>query len=193
MNYSTKKLVSIAMLSAVASILFMIEIPIVLFYKLDLSNLPVLLGSFTYGPLAGIIILFTKDLLGLLHSSSGGIGELADFLAALPFVLICGSIYRNKKTKKTALFTMLISTVVSSIVSVLLNAYVLIPLFLPDRGIDGVVLIAQKVFPFIQNGWQFLFYITMPFNLLKGGVISTLTFAIYKKLSAFLLKEGHDA
>lgn len=190
MNYSTKKMVSIAMLSAVASVLFMIEIPIVLFYKLDLSNLPVLLGTFTYGPFAGVIILFIKDLLGLLHSSSGGIGELADFLAAVPFVLICGYLYKNSKTKKIALISMSISTVLSSIVSVLLNAYVLIPLFLPDKGLDGVVLMAQKAFPFIENGWQFLLYITAPFNLLKGFVISLLTFAIYKKLSAFLLKEG---
>lgn len=190
MKFSVKTLVSIALLSSLSAVLFMLEIPIVMFYKLDLSNLPVLLGSFAFGPVAGLIIAFIKDLLGLLHSSTGGIGELADFLAVLPFALICGHMYRAHKTKKVALLSMLISTLAASVVSVLLNAYLLIPLLIPNNGLQVVANSASKIFPFISNGLQFLLLITLPFNLLKGFVVSGLTFVVYKKISVFLTKES---
>ena len=190
MNYSVKKLVTIALLSSLSSVLFLIDIPIVMFYKLDLSNVPVLVGSFAYGPVAGLIIAFIKDLLGLLHSSSGGVGELADFIAALPFALICGHMYKLNKTRKTALISMLISTVAASIVSVLLNAYVLIPLYVPTNGLEVIAKSASKIFPFIDSGLEFLLYITAPFNIFKGLVISAVTFVIYKKLSVFMTKES---
>lgn len=190
MHYSVKKLVSIALLSSLSSVLFLFDIPIVMFYKLDISNVPVLIGSFAYGPVAGLIITFIKDLLGLLHSSSGGVGELADFIAALPFVLICGHMYKLNKTRKTALISMLISTFIASILSVLLNAYVLIPLFVPTNGLEVIAKSASKIFPFISSGLEFLLYITAPFNIFKGLVISLVTFVIYKKLSVFMTKES---
>ncbi|NMD37142.1 MAG: ECF transporter S component, partial [Christensenellaceae bacterium] len=87
-KFSTRQLTGIAILGALSSILFLFEIPIVLFYKLDFSNLPVLLGTFAYGPLSGTFILLIKNLTGLLHTTSGGVGQLADFLNGIVFVLI---------------------------------------------------------------------------------------------------------
>ncbi|MEG0513520.1 MAG: ECF transporter S component, partial [Clostridia bacterium] len=77
---STQNLTVISILAAISAVLYMVEIPVVLFYKLDFSNLPVLLGTFAMGPFAGMLVLLVKDLLGLLHSSSQGVGEIADFL-----------------------------------------------------------------------------------------------------------------
>ena len=71
---TTRELSTIAILAAIAAVLFMIEIPVVLFYKLDLSSLPVLLGAFAMGPLPGTLILLVKALLGLLHTTSQGVG-----------------------------------------------------------------------------------------------------------------------
>ena len=79
-RFSVGVMTRIAILAAAASILFLIEIPVVAFYKLDLSNIPVLLGAFSMGTVPGLIILGIKSAIGLLHSSSAGIGELADFI-----------------------------------------------------------------------------------------------------------------
>ena len=84
---TTRELATVAILAAISAVLFMIEIPVVLFYKLDLSHLPVLLGTFAMGPVPGTLILLVKSLLGLLHSSSQGVGELADFLMGADFLL----------------------------------------------------------------------------------------------------------
>ncbi len=188
MKISTKSLVTTALLAALSSILFMIEIPIVMFYKLDLSNLPVLVGTFSLGPIFGFIILLIKDIIGLLHSSSGGIGELADFIVGLVFVVICGFMYSRSKNRSTALISMIISTLASTIVAVLLNKYLLIPMFIPNNGLEIVTNMAQKIFPFVNTGTKFLLFVTAPFNILKGAIISGFTSAIYKKLSYLLFK-----
>ena len=86
-RFSVGVMTRIAILTAIASILFLIEIPVVAFYKLDLSNIPVLLGTFSMGAVPGLIILFLKSAIGLLHSSSAGVGELADFIMGAALVL----------------------------------------------------------------------------------------------------------
>ena len=88
--FSTPYLTRMAILTAVASILFLVEIPIVAFYKLDISNIPVLLGAFSMGTVPGLIILALKSAIGLLHSSSAGVGELADFIMGAALQLIFG-------------------------------------------------------------------------------------------------------
>ena len=105
-NLSVQYLTRIAVLTALASILFLIEIPVVAFYKLDLSNLPVLLGAFSMGPVPGLIILLLKSLIGMLHSSSMYVGEMSDFIMGAAFVLPAALIYRRHKTRNTALIGM---------------------------------------------------------------------------------------
>ena len=92
---SIHNIARIAVLTALASILFMIEIPIVAFYKLDLSNLPVLLGAFAMGPVAGTIILALKSFIGMMHSTSMYVGELADFIMGAAMVLPAAWLYRR--------------------------------------------------------------------------------------------------
>ena len=93
--FSTANLARMAILAAIASVLFMIEIPIGMpFYKLDLSNIPVLIGAFSMGPAAGTLILGVKSLIGLTHSSSAGVGELADFIMGLAMILPAALLYQ---------------------------------------------------------------------------------------------------
>lgn len=126
---TTRELATVAILAAISAVLFMIEIPVVLFYKLDLSHLPVLLGTFAMGPVPGTLILLVKSLLGLLHSSSQGVGELADFLMGFAMLLPAGLIYQHNKTRKGALIGMAVGTVVATIVAVLSNLYIMIPFY----------------------------------------------------------------
>lgn len=183
---TTMDLTRIAILGALASILFMIEFPVfpaVPFYKLDFSNVPVVLGGFAMGPLPGLLILAMKDLIGLTHSSTGGIGELADLLAGAAFILPGAIIYRRLKSRKNALLGMLAGIVLMIVASVLANMYILIPAFMPY---ETVVAMGQKMIPSIQNIWQFLFSVTALFNLIKGIAICLVTYVLYKPLSPFL-------
>lgn len=183
-----QRITRIGMLAAVSAVLFVLEIPIVAFYKLDVSNLPVLLGAFSMGPVSGLMILLIKDIIGLLHSSSSGVGELADFITAAAMMLPAVLIYRRQRSRKGALVGLLVGTVAMTIVGVLVNMYIMIPFYQGVMGlqVEAIIGIGAKVIPAIDSLWKFVLLITAPFNLLKGVVLSILTFLIYKPLSSFL-------
>lgn len=187
-NLPVQYLTRIAMLAAVASVLYVIQIPVVAFYKLDLSNLPVLLGASSMGPLPGTMILLVKSLLGLLHSSSGGVGELADFIMGAAYVLPAAILYRHRKTRSGALLGMVIGTLCMIVVSVLVNWQIMIPFYMNVFGLpmEAVIGMASKTIPFVDTEWKLLLCVTAPFNLLKGVVLSLLTFLLYKRLSPLL-------
>ncbi|MBR5109440.1 MAG: ECF transporter S component [Clostridia bacterium] len=184
--FSTPYLTRMAILTAVASILFLIEIPVVAFYKLDLSNIPVLLGAFSMGPAAGLIILALKSAIGLLHSSSAGVGELADFLMGAAFVLPAALIYHRNKTRKTALLGMGIGTLSMVVVGVLANKYIMLPFYMGAYHMDMDAILKFANVGFVDSEWKLLLLITAPFNLLKGVVLSIVTGLIYKPLSPIL-------
>ena len=128
-RFTTRELTTIAILGAIAAVLFMIEIPVVLFYKLDLSSLPVLLGAFSMGPVPGTMILLVKAALGLLHSTSQGVGELADFIMGFAMLLPASLVYKRVKSRKGAIIGMVIGTIVATVVAVLTNLYIMIPFY----------------------------------------------------------------
>ena len=179
-----------AVLTAIASILYtdLFEIPIVLFYKLDLSNLPVLLATFSMGPVAGTITLLLKALIGLTHSSSLGVGELADFLVGASMLWPAGLLYRRNHTRKGALIGMLTGTAVATVAAVFCNLWILIPFYgvAYHMPVEQIVEMGKSILPAIDSVEKFVTLITAPFNLLKWVAISALTYAIYKPLSPVL-------
>ncbi len=189
---STQMMVRVALLSAVAFVLFrFFEIPIVGFYKLDLSGIPVLLAGFSMGPLAGMLTLLVKNLLGLIGSSSGGIGEIADFVLLSCLILPPSIAYQKHRTRNTVLIGMLAGTLLMIPAGMMLNYYVLIPLYTSWMSAESIIGIIDQAVPFlkIDSMPKLIFYVTGPFNLLKGLVISVLTYVIYPYLSP-LLKKG---
>ena len=189
--FGTQELTRIAILAALASILFLIEIPVVAFYKLDLSNLPVLLGAFSMGPLQGLVILGIKSAVGLLHSSSAGIGELADFIMGAALVVPAALIYHRNKTRKTAILGMIAGTVCMVAAGVLSNKYIMFPFYMGAYHMDMEGIIKAAKVSGIDTEWKLLLLITGPFNLLKGAVLSAVTFLIYKPLSPILHSKVH--
>lgn len=191
-SLSTRDIATVAVLAAISAVLFMVEIPVVLFYKLDLSNLPVLLGAFAMGPVQGTLILLVKSLLGLLHSSSQGVGELADFLMGLAMLLPAGLIYQRHKDRKGAILGMAVGTVVATLVGVLTNLYLMIPFYGAAFGmpVEAIVAMGQSLIPAVDSELKFVFWITAPFNLLKWIIISVVTALIYKPLSPILHGRG---
>lgn len=176
----------VAILAAAASILFLIQIPVVAFYKLDLSNIPVLLGAFSMGPVPGLMILAIKSAIGLLHSSSAGVGELADFVMGAALVLPAALIYQRKKTRKNAIIGMAVGTVCMVIAGVLANKWIMLPFYMGafHMDMDGILRYANVAG--IDSEWKLLLLITGPFNLLKGVVLSVIAGLIYKPLSPIL-------
>ena len=183
---SAATMARIAILAAAASILFLIEIPIVAFYKLDLSNIPVLLGAFSMGPVPGVIILALKSAIGLLHSSSAGVGELADFVMGAALIVPAAVFYHQNKNRKNAMIGMAIGTVCMVIAGVLMNKWVMLPFYMGAFHMDMDGIIKAAGVAGVDSEWKLLLLVTGPFNLLKGVVLSIVTALIYKPLSPIL-------
>lgn len=185
---SVQYLTRIAVLGALSAILFYIEIPVIAFYHLDISTLPALLGAFSMGPLPGLAILAIKDVLHMFSSSTMYVGELADFIMGAAFVLPASLIYRKHKTRKNALIGMIVGTLCMIVVAVLVNWQIVIPFYMSafHMDMDAIIGMAQQSLSFVDSEWKVLLCVTAPFNLLKGVVLSALTFVLYKRLSPLL-------
>ena len=159
------------------------------FLKLDISGVPTLIGTFMFGPAAGIFISLVKDLIHLLSSQTGGVGELSDFLIYTAFSLSAGFLYRYHKSKKGALLACLSGTAAVTVVGALTNRFLIIPFYSKLMPIDAIVSACNAVNPMIDSIDGYILFGAMPFNLIKGLIISALTFMVYKKLS-HLMKDS---
>ena len=176
------------LLSAMAVILFYIEIPVVAFYKLDLSTFPAILAGFAMGPLQGIAVIIVKDLVHMLGTSTACVGEIADMLMSCAFVIPASLYYRRHKNRKSALISMFIGSVCMIVVSVLVNYFILIPAYqvLMNLPLEVIIGMGQKVFGFIDTTVELVLAITAPFNILKAVVLSVVTYLLYKRVSPLL-------
>lgn len=188
-----RKMVQIAMLSAVSVILMLFEIPLFFapsFYKIDLSEVPVLIGAFAMGPLAGVLIELVKIALNLVITGSltAGVGEFANFLIGCAFVVPSAIIYKKNKSKKGAVTGMIAGTLVMTVVGGFLNAFILLPVYATAFGmpINALVEMGAAVNHLITNLTTFVLFAVVPFNLLKGLIVSLVVALLYKKISVIL-------
>lgn len=178
-----------AVLSAVSFVLAFFEFPVPLspsFARMDLSDFPALIGAFAFGPMVGVMIELIKNLLQLISSSTGGIGELANFLIGASYVATAGWIYQRNKTKKTAWIAGIAGSVVMGIVAALANYYILLPLFEQFLPVDQLIASFSEFMPFIKTKADVVLFNALPFNLLKGLAISAFCMLVYKRLSPIL-------
>ena len=188
-RFSLRILTVTAVLSAIAFVLAFLEFPVPLsppFARMDLSDLPALIGAFAFGPFVGVLIEMVKNVLQLTTTATGGVGELANFLMGTAFVLTAGMIYQRHKTKKTALLACLAGSFVMGIAAALANYYILLPLFEQFMPLDQLIASFEAYIPFIHSKWDIVLFNAFPFNLLKGLVISLITMLSYKKLRPIL-------
>lgn len=193
MKLNAKSMAQIGMLSAIAGILMLFEMPLwfaPFFYEMDISEVPVLIGGFALGPIAGILIELIKNLLKLVISSTktGGVGEMANFIIGCSLVIPSAIYYKRNKTKKGAFISLIIGTISLTVVGSVLNAYVLLPVYSKAYGISLEELIAKgtEVNSSITDLKTFIMLAVAPFNLLKGIIASALTFILYKHISITL-------
>lgn len=190
--FTARNIAQIAALSALAAILQVFEIggfPFVMpWLKMDFSDVPALLASFGMGPLAGVFVELIKNFFKLQSSSSGGVGEIANFVTGICLVVPAGWIYRRERTKKGALIGMAVGAVLFCTAGALLNLFVLLPLYanLFMGGTQNVIDVAQQFIPSIQSLTGVAVLGTTPFNLFKSILLSFVTVLLYKPLSPLI-------
>lgn len=191
---NVRMLTQIAMLSAIAALLMLVEFPMPFlaptFYQLDFSEVPVLIGAFVMGPLAGAAIELVKILMNFVLNGTitAGVGELANLLIGCAFVVPAGIIYKKAKTRKNAVIGMIVGTVCMAVTAAVLNAFLLLPVYGKAFGmpVDAFVEMGSAIFPVIDNLFTFCLFSVVPFNLLKGILVSGLTLGLYKHISRLL-------
>ena len=195
---STRKIVVIGMFSAIAEILFLLDFPVPFlappFYKLDFSELPVLIAGFAYGPVAGVMVEFIKILLNFVVDGTDTmlVGEFANFVVGCSFILPATILYDFKKTKKNAFCSCIVGTLVLIVIGTCFNALYLLPAFSKLYGLplDDIIAMGTAINGNIHNLTTFVIFAVAPINLVKGFFISLVTLLIYKKISP-IIKEGH--
>ena len=185
----TRILAQIGMLGAISVVLMLFEIPLPFapaFYEIDFSEVPVLVGCFAMGPVAGAAIELIKILLNFAINGTitAGVGELANFLLGCSFVVPAGIIYRKMHTRKGAIIGMAPGTVLMTIFGCFLNAFVLLPAYGKAFGMpmEALVGMGTAVNAHITSLFTFVAFAVAPFNILKGIIDSLIVFLIYKKI-----------
>lgn len=183
---ATKRLTVTALFAAAATVLMFFEMPLPMmppFLKLDPSLLPILIGSFILGPFAGVEMAFIKAFVHVFSTTTGGVGELADFLMTSAFAVAAALIYRRYHTKRGALAACATGTIALTCMGVLANYFLLIPFYAKLMPMDTIFAACAAVNPNITGMAGYLLYGVVPFNLIKGAIMSLLTFPVYKKMS----------
>jgi riboflavin transporter FmnP len=181
-----------AMLAAVSAVLMFIEFPIPIFpsfLKFDFSDLPALIGAFSFGPIAGLAIELIKNLFHLLRTQTGGVGELANFIVGCALVLPAAIVYRKWKTRRGAVIGIVAGIVVMAIAAAFANYYITLPFFTSFMPIDAIIEMCAKLIPAVDSKFDVVLLSIVPFNLMKGVVICLITFLLYKHLSRLIHKQ----
>ena len=186
-----RRICIIAICGAIAAVLHMLDFPLLFlapeFYKLDFSELPVMLCGFYLGPSAAVFCEVIKILLKLLlkGTSTAFVGDFANFVVGCSLVLPAVIIYHTKKSRNSALIGCAVGTLVLTIIGSLFNAVYLLPKFSQLYGIpmDAIINMGTVINGGITNVTSFVTLAVAPLNLIKGAMISILTVMLYKKVA----------
>ncbi len=182
-----------AMLSAVAFVLMFLDFPIPFlippFVKMDFSELPALLAAFALGPVYGVMVCLVKNLVHFVTmTSTGGAGEICNFLLGVCFVLPAGLIYKHQKSRKNALIGVVAGAVVMALLSIPCNYFISYPVYSKFMPIDAILEMYRSIRPSSGGLLECLVIFNAPFTLLKGLLTALLCFLVYKPLSPILHK-----
>lgn len=191
--FTTKKMAIVAILASMSAVLMLISFPLPFFpsfYRLDFSEVPVLIGAFALGPIYGIMIEVIKIILNTILNGTitAYVGEIANLLIGISFVVPASIIYRANKTKKGALIALLSSMMIMTTCAVVLNYFVLIPAYsaIANFPLEAILSMGSKINPLVVNKLSFVLFMTLPFNVLKGVLVSIILIMIYKNISTLI-------
>lgn len=184
--FSTKNLVLISLLSAVAYVLMLLHFPIkfIGFLELELSDVPAIIGGILYGPAVGVIIELIKNLIkAITATTTGGVGELANFVICSAFVLPASILFRRMKGKGRAFVSFGVATISMVVVGALINYFIMVPLYAKVfGGMDAVINLSSQMIPAIKDLGTIVIFGITPFNIVKGIILGIVSNYIYKPL-----------
>lgn len=188
---NARKIAVTGIFTAMAVVLMYLEFSVPFmppFLKFDFSELPVLVGSFALGPAYGIVIELLKNLIHLPVTATSGIGEMSNFITGSIYVFAAGKFYEKHRTRKGAIISMLIATLMLGIIAVPFNYFITLPLYgsILNYSTEAIVGMSAAVNPMITDKTSLVLWAFLPFNILKGLVIGFITFWVYKPISKLI-------
>ncbi len=193
--FSSTRIACIAMFATLAGILYIFKFPLPFafpgFLEFKFADIPILIGSFTLGPISGAIIVVVGILIKLVFKGTTTmfVGDLSDVLTSCAFAVVAGIIYSKKRTFKGALAAMGLGTLAEVIVALLANRFILIPFFSEAYGWDAIIGMMNKLFPGCTRETFYNYYLwvsVLPFNLLRCLVTILVTLPVYKHISVLI-------
>ena len=186
-----KRVSIVGICAAIATVLHILDFPLPFlapeFYKLDFSELPVMLCGFYLGPSATVVCEAVKILLKLLlkGTSTAFVGDFANFFVGCSLVLPAVIIYHAHKSKHSAKVGLVVGTIVMTLFGSAFNGIYLLPKFSQLYGLplDTIIAMGSAINASIQNVTTFVCFAVAPLNLVKGGAVSVLTLLLYKRVA----------
>ena len=178
-----------AMLSALAFILMFLDFSVPFmpsFIKMDISELPALVGAFAMGPVYGVLICLIKNLLHLFITTTGGVGELCNFMLGAIFVFAAGFVYQRNKNRKTAVLGAFIGAALMAALSIPVNYFITYPVYTKFMPIDAIISMYQEINPSADSLLKCLITFNAPFTFVKGLISVIITLVIYKRISPII-------
>lgn len=190
-GFKLKQLLTITLMAVISFIIMFLEMPLPIFpefLKVDLSDLPALITGLALGPVAGILVELLKNLLHLLRTSTMGIGELANFLVGVALILPSSIIYKKNQNIKVLAVSMVGGILLMGLVGGLANYFILLPFYQNALGfpMEAIVGMGSAVNPAIKDTFSLILYAIVPFNILKGIIVTIFTIALYKRVSPLI-------
>ncbi|MBQ6757346.1 MAG: ECF transporter S component [Oscillospiraceae bacterium] len=189
MSKTVRNLVVTAMLTAVSFILMLLDFSVPLipnFVKMDISEFPALLAAFALGPVWGAGVCLLKNLLHLTVTTTGGVGELANFLLGAVFTLVAGAIYKHKRTRTGAMIASIAGAFAMAALSLPINYYITYPFYQNFMPLDAIIGAYQAINPGVDGLFACLLIFNVPFTFVKGMLDVILCALIYKRISPLL-------
>ena len=178
-----------AMLSAVAFVLMFLDFKVPFmpsFISMDFSELPALIGAFAMGPWYGAIICLVKNLLHLLITTTGGVGELSNFILGSAFVMPAGLLYQHKKSKKNAIVGSILGAVFMALLSIASNYFIVYPVYTAFMPMDTIINMYKEIYSGADTLLKCLVIFNMPFTFVKGMCSVGITLLVYKHISPII-------
>ena len=195
-HLTVKNISSIAVLGALGAVLMLFDFPIAIapsFYKIDLGDLPCLIGAFALGPIPALFIQLVKILVKLLlkPTSTAFVGEMAAFICSSVYCVSAAIIYQKNRSRNQALKAMIAASILMAFTGTIVNYLLIIPAYvkLYHMPLETIISLGQAIFPIISDKLSFVLCCVLPFNLVKAMIVDILTLLLYKRISP-LLKEN---
>lgn len=177
----------VALMSALGFVLMLLEFPLPFiipeFVKLDFSEVPVLLAAYMFGPIEGVLVCLIKNLLkALFLSTSGGIGELCNFLLGCTLALPAGIAFKRMKSGRSMLIGGMLGSVIMAVLCLPVNYFISYPVYAKFLPIEQIIGMYQKILPSVDGLFSCLLIFNVPFTLLKGALSVAIAYAIASRV-----------